>query len=727
MCYPVIRRVKLAKEDIRVNAKKARSGNPAKRQATSKYAAKSQAKPFELSDLLPAGLREVKWSSWRPEWLFILISAVLSYLYLVDRLKGVSVSVLIDEYSYVLDSHYRELTEAYYPNHLFQAIYQVTNSCGVGFYDCARSLNAIFVVLSAVVIYLIALHISTNKWLSLLAYLVTIFSTFGTYTAYFMPEALFNFLMLISFYLLFRFGNSGSWVLWLVIGVSFGIASLAKPHTLFVLPAIAVFLFFWPKSEPDAKVWSSFIRPTVVITTVLVSKLALGFLLAGEKGFSLFGSYGGALSTTELTSNTLGSVTWGNLPTTSLGQLIMITIVLGISLPLSVSAVLNIFKYDLDDFYLRRLRILFGLSLVNMMVVVAIFEAWQSLTNWMHTRYYTYLLPLALVMLIEAYVNGKVERRNTIRTITFVVFSIIAVIALTGVVTFGANWIDAPDLLSYNANWSISRIAIFITVVLAIWFIWNYRTASLVAIIFYSVTFVASGNFVSGFLVERFAVFSAQDNLGKILRDYLPQEDLDQTAIVGTNRTDMERVLFFARTGSDLINLAPDTGISVLELIGEPKWLVRLGEVNVTGITDPILIGDGFTLHAITDTSEIKPRNNQITSFADECTLATNTRWSCGPQTTINVNTSIAGKADAYLIFEVATELAGQEFTFTAGDATVFGTLPSGLVALSVPFENTVPINQIAIKLTNLPSDFGESEVRFIRPISANLYPNERN
>ena len=56
------------------------------------------------------------------EWLALAVASVVSYWILTARLIGVNVSVLVDEYSYVLDTHYRALSETAYPNHLFQLV-----------------------------------------------------------------------------------------------------------------------------------------------------------------------------------------------------------------------------------------------------------------------------------------------------------------------------------------------------------------------------------------------------------------------------------------------------------------------------------------------------------------------------------------------------------------------------------------------------------------------------
>ena len=182
------------------------------------------------------------------EWLAIAAASVIAYWYLTARIVGVQVSVLADEYLYLLDAHYNGLADAKYPNYLFQLFFSSTKMCGAEFYSCARSINAFFVIFGAVFVYLLAKQIGRTKWLGALAGASAILGSYGTYTAYFMPEAIFNGLIMVFFWALFRFGKSESlWVLG-AIGTTLGIASLAKPHGLFVVPAILVFLVLWTRA-----------------------------------------------------------------------------------------------------------------------------------------------------------------------------------------------------------------------------------------------------------------------------------------------------------------------------------------------------------------------------------------------------------------------------------------------------------------------------------------------
>ena len=91
------------------------------------------------------------------------------------------------------------------PNYLFRFAYASTLNCGDDFYSCARSLSAVFVIGSAIFVYLLARHLSGKIWVAAVSGASAILGSLGTYTAYFMPEAIFNFFMLAFFWALIRF------------------------------------------------------------------------------------------------------------------------------------------------------------------------------------------------------------------------------------------------------------------------------------------------------------------------------------------------------------------------------------------------------------------------------------------------------------------------------------------------------------------------------------------
>ena len=653
------------------------------------------------------------------EWLALAVAAVVSYWILTARLIGVNVSVLVDEYSYVLDAHYRELSEAAYPNHLFQLIYSTTKACGPEFYSCARSLNALFVIGSGIIVYLFAKYMSKKYWLAAAAFVVTVFGSMGTYTAYFMPEAIFNFFMVAFFYALTRFSLSNNLLVWAGMGAILGIASLAKPHAFFVVPALVVYIVLLTRATEPKFLITAAKRLVVSGLALVGTKFGMGFAIAGERGLSIFGSYGGAISSGEAVASTLGVNTWVNVPVTTWGQILMITMILGVSLPVAILGLLESLKKDKEVFLANRFRSLFALSLLNMMAVVAVFEAWQNLTNWMHTRYNSYLIPLAIIVLIEAYIHfdrapGKLAKRLTVGVIT-----LLSLFALfTAAIPYGANWIDAPDFKAHIDNLAISSIAIVIAIALGLWWLWNTKISILVGIVFMVGTSVFAGTHISNFLNANFGQDTTYDHLGRVLRDYIPLDELAQTVLVGDNHTNMERVLFGSLTGEATFIQVGEAGFSVNELGPEVMWLVKVGEPVIDGLETPSISGSGFALFSLSEANNLDPRNNEVLSTSQFCTDQV---WSCGNQVDLTLSKS-ASPFVVDLVLEVSELASRGNLEFVMGEKVLTGQFPAGAFALSLNFANESEVGVLTIRAAadSEAASSGQSD-QFVRIISANV------
>jgi phosphoglycerol transferase len=703
--------------------KRNRSGNPAAGSAQT-VAGVRPAAPIAQSTYSVAGSSKASagfyTTTWF-EWLTIAVVAALSYWLLTARLVGVNVSVLVDEYSYVLDSHYRALNEAAYPNHLFQLFFSVTKQCGSDFYTCARSLNAVFVIAGAIFLYLLAKYVSGKKWLGAVAALAAILGSYGTYTAYFMPEAIFNFPMIVFYWALIRFGKTDNLLAWAGFGTMLGIASLAKPHAFFVVPALVIFIFLWTRATKD-KFWVSAIsRIGSFGLALLASKLGIGYLIAGDRALNIFGSYGGAISTGESVAITLGTNTLLNVPGTAWGQSLMITMILGVALPVAILGLLEIFKKNALVAEANRVRALVGISLLNMMAVVAVFEAWQNLTSWMHTRYYSYLIPLAVIALIEAYSRSTAEPKPLLKRLVVGIFSVLGSVALfTAAIPYGANWIDAPDFRTHIDNPILSSIFIVLSIGLAIGWVWETKKVMAVSIAITVASFIFSGSYISTFLQNSFGNDSSFDHLGRVLSDYLPQEELDRTVLVGDNNTTMERTLFSARTGAATAVLAPTTGFDISELDPNVMWVVRVGEPVVTGLGTATISGPGYSIHNLSETASVAPRSDDKVSVSDQCQTSDNQGWSCGPSAIVNYDFVNGNGTTVDILLEVSETAAQGEIEFVLGQTVLTGQLPSGVYALALDF----PLESVGGKLivragAGSPSSSAMTE-KFVKVLSIN-------
>ena len=663
------------------------------------------------------------------EWLTIAVVSGISFWLLTARLIGVSVSVLIDEYSYVLDSHYRALNEANYPNHLFQLVYSITKTCGPEFYSCARGINAFFVVASGIVIYGLAKFISGKKWIAATVFLGSVFGSFGTYTAYFMPEAIFNFFMVLFFFGLVKFGNSDRVIVWVALGTVLGIASLAKPHALFVIPALLIYIFLATRATKTSYLLHFLKRLGVFLATVLVSKLGIGYLIAGPKALSLFGSYGGVTvdsnfvsSSAELVGSTLlAESTLSNVLVTSWGQTLMMTMILGLSLAVAITGLLSSWTKDSIRFSAFQFRTLFAIALLNMMAVTALFEAWQGLTNWMHTRYSSYLIPLALIVLVEAFSNSHIVSNKILKRAVIGIFLVLSAIALvTAAIPYGANWIDAPDFRAHIDNPALSSFAIVVAITLAIWWVWRERAPMLAGLIFAVLAAIGSGTYISVFLQQSFGQDTPYDQLGRVLRDYLPEDELSQTILVGENNSYMERALFGSLSGSARAILAPEAGLDLAELGNTNRWLVKLGEPVINDLGEPTIQGVGYALYSLSDSNTLVPRKNEFLGATNPCVSGENPGWSCGSETHVTLEGLIPQRVRLDIVLEISEAAAQRELEFVVGDSSVKGTLPAGVFTTSLSFTNSTAKESMIVRSID-PSETGLSaDEKLVRIISIN-------
>ena len=699
------------------NRKKKSGGNPAMSSAVlagSSSPASPETQPPKTS-AIPAIVRASASRIWL-EILGILASSVLSFWFLTSRIEGVLVSVLNDEYTYLVDTMPDGESKTGLPNYLFRFAYAYTLNCGDDFYSCARSLSAVFVIGSAIFVYLLARHLSGKIWVAAVSGASAILGSLGTYTAYFMPEAIFNFLMLAFFWALIRFGSSNNLFIWAAIGAVAGIASLAKPHAFFVMPAVAIFIFFWTRATNAKYLLTAIARIVSLGASMLIVKFANGFLLVGEAGVTVFGAYGGAISSPEAVATTLGITTWMNVPASTWGQILMTTMIIGLSLTISLPSIWNVFRKDQSTFSDNKFRVLFGLSLLNMMAVSAVFEAWQNIPYWMHTRYHSYLIPLGIVALAEAYRRWDVASDRKVKIGAVAIFVVLSSIALvTTGVPYGANWIDAPDFKAHIDSSGWSSASLIAAAGIAMWWIWNPKWSMRVALVFTLISSILVGMFVTNFLKESFGNETTYDQLGRALKISLTPEQLDNAVLVGDNWVNLDRALFTAiNSGATKIE-ALSGQFSLDDLDPRFEWLVRVGEVDIEGLGDPVFSGANYSLHALSSSASQAPLSSQPSSATNICTEPEDKSWVCGNTTTLELAEPLPINAQVDLILKLDERLVGSEVEITVGDSSFVGVLPGGMDVLTLRFSNSFEADQIKI------SHSGETpagQTRFLKVVS---------
>jgi phosphoglycerol transferase len=653
------------------------------------------------------------------EWLSIAVVSALSFWFLTARIVGVQVSVLADEYLYLLDSHYNGLSEAKYPNYLFQWIYSSTKMCGAEFYSCARSINAFFVIFGAVFIYLLAKHIGRSKLLAGLAAVAAILGSYGTYTAYFMPEAIFNGLMMVFFWAIIRFGKTDNLLVWAAIGSSLGIASLAKPHGLFVVPAVVIFIVLWTRATKAKWLIPALLRNVVLVASVVGAKFLFGYLLAGERALSLFGMYGTLESITQgAASKVISSVadeSGGNVFYTGWGQTLMMTMIIGIALPVAIHGFILGFKRGPELFEQVKFRALMGLALLSMMGAIAMFEALINFSVWMHTRYYTYLIPLAFVVLIEALRNKEKRVWPWAKYVVVAIFLALSAYNLvTNAAPYASNWIDAPDFRAHIDNLSIAQFSIVVGMIAAIIWVKSSRVSMVAELILALCLSIFSGAHNTNFLKNALGEELAYEHVARVFRDFLPQGEVDSLLLVGQYEM-MQRTVFSSLTGSAQIQPPPEGSLDKSSMDSKTSWLVTIGDIAVSGFEEPTIKGLGYNMYSLDPSNSLIPRNNRVVSFSNTCETGADSEWACGTETEVAVQGGFPSNANVDLIIELSPEASEGEIELVLGGAAISGKLSPGINALNVKFSNASPVETLLIRAKSSDAIGLNIDSRFVR------------
>jgi hypothetical protein len=324
-----------------------------------------------------------------------------------------------------------------------------------------------------------------------------------------------------------------------------------------------------------------------------------------------------------------------------------------------------------------------------------------------------------LIALIEGYSRGSIQSKPLLKRGVAGIFLILDSISLfTAAVPYGANWIDAPDFRFHIDNLFLSSVLILFSLGLAIWWIWDNKKPLLLGLIIGVVASTLSGTHISGFLVRSFGQDLSYDQLGRVLRNYLPQNELDQTVLIGDNNTAMERALFGSLSGGALPILAPETGYDLAGLPFGTRWVVKVGEPGVVGLNEPIVSGSDYSFYSLDSANSLTPRVKGEYLITESCTQSDSPDWSCGSLTEIKLHDRALKNARIDMLIEVSERAAGSELEFTLGDSSLSRTLPRGLFSLSLGFNNSSPSDALTIgsSIPELPTEL--TDARFVKVVS---------
>lgn len=552
------------------------------------------------------------------------IAGVIGVIFLAlvyIRLEPTLPTIMGDELFYLIQS--RHPSPADWPNYLFAFVYGSSLWVGAEFYWFIKIINFGFLFGFGAVFFLLAKKVF-SFWIALLLALASVLGPVSLYGSVFMPESMYMFFALLSFYSVLQtpakpLRESWPWVL--SSGLVLALTSLVKPHALFLLLGFALFYLFgspWKAVHITQRILASL----TLISSAVVLKLVGGFLFVGPAGLTFFGDYGSVSSLFQkfLDLVGLGSAGDGSEAATfggpdqltantyerasdNAGLLELLLQQFGLHL-LTVGFLLAPVWYVFfsTKFAVKTpLAELSLFSLGTMIIVISAFGAYVSITGDDHTdrillRYYEFLIP---VVYLGAYqVLKKKHPEGIWKYVFFGIFLLSSIlIAANGISAIEPKLSDSSYLVGIFGNldmrwlYTASLIAVFLFIL-----------ASPKKLAQYSATTLALAMIFAGVSAqEKQLEINSQkigpDFAGLYVRDELPDVPGEQIYVVGSDKQLVEASIFWMdRPGVEFGLYNAGSVLPDSEIPDDKSVVVQVMGVRIENIREGDLVKEDWII-----------------------------------------------------------------------------------------------------------------------------------
>ena len=522
----------------------------------------------------------------RPPVAATLLAAMLAvFVYMVLRNGGQYASVFGDEWSYSSFSRLMPFSETPVPSYLYYTVYRLSSSCGDGFLECARVLNAVFFVAALPFIYLLARQHMTSGTAMLVAVLA-ILAPNNTYTSYFMPEAMYFFGFWVFSWSAVREGGAATAPKVALSAALLGLLAMVKVHALFLLPAYLGYLVYcaFAARAVERPWWRrALLMVAVALLTAAAVRMAVGYLYAGRNGLYLFGTLYANQAQTRPGLDVLADMALRNLR----GHLMALALMF--SMPRAAAALQAISGRQRGAAGAASSRLLAwsALMLPSLVVVTAVFTGLVAGSGSesgarLHMRYYDFALPLLLLLAGAALAPAAPAtappgwRRRLLVAAPLVL--IMAAASQTLIPAYTPNHIDSPALfgLTHDRGWYHALMGLGLLSVL----LWTANARHGARLFLYLCA--PLGLVVAAGHVNLYAGMSQRPDEyvkgGLYAHQYLRPQEADRLTIVGADIGNLFKTRFFVdNRKAELVKLAPGEPVTAATLKYPNGWLLVIG------------------------------------------------------------------------------------------------------------------------------------------------------
>lgn len=625
----------------------------------------------------------------------ILTFAVISiFIMLVLRNAGLYTVVSSDESIYSKFSRLLPLEKSMVPSYIYLTVYRFTNICGDEFLGCAKILNAFFFVASAPFIYLTARRVCTTSVASIIV-IFTMLGPINSYTSYFMPEALYFLSFWLLTWFILRLDSSSKLIQWSLAGIMLGIAALIKPHAFLILPAFVAYILFLYRNS-DGKWWlRAFNGIWVFVTSIFITKLFIGYILAGRAGMSIFGDFYSSIASSQV-SNTERYIKLLVLSATNInGHILAICLMFGLAVTIMLmSTISSVFsKKDVDN--IQKISFYTFVILTNLVLVVGVFTAAvintgpsETITR-LHMRYYNFTLPLLFIVAASHLSLKQAIHTIKLRAIAaFPVGGIILYAIYSHLTPYASNFVDSPELRGFTGNVKVFYLLSGLSLLsLTLWVFAIHTGVKVFVYIFMPIAVIYSSLFVHAELRSRINA-DVYDRAGIFTKQYLPSEELSKLVIVGPEYGFLFRALFHIdNPQAHLVGVPTGTIFNIKDIPPGKEWILAIGDDILPDDVFFQVPMNGFKLARITksDTFDFKRTVwpgvlSSIQGLSQPEAWGT---WSSGGQVTFEFSAPLPENFSVHLVAHAFGPNVGKDFVVQVGGSTIkfkLGEIPKEIV-----------------------------------------------
>jgi phosphoglycerol transferase len=539
----------------------------------------------------PAQARSLRW----PDDRQLLAGAlVLAAVVLVFRSAGLQPVVLADEYLYSKFSRLVPLASAAIPSYLYFGVYRLTGACSSGFLECARVLNVALFVAAVPFVHAVARGIMPRRAAMVVA-LATLAGPANSYTAYFMPDAAYWLAFWAFAWYLLRLRDTSDLRAWCVAGALHGVAALVKPHALLFLPAIVTYVLVAGAAARDRRSGRTLQCASALVVASLATKLAVGYIMAGANGLTLFGTLYGGIARNNMTAHYAQLVALA-VPVALRHALVVMAL---FAVPVAAAAALLAQAARsgraLDD--RSRVALLALLVIANMIAATALFSAATENAARLHLRYYDFAFPLLVAIGAAATGVGAIPRRAWRSAIAIVPGVAVVSIGAAGLRGLHGNLVDCPEWAGLQSHpaWLMVVSALDFVALIA-WAIAPRTGARLYTFVVMPIAVIVSTVTINTALRHRL-VPDAYDRAGQFAHLYLPDEARGEVVVVGSQLDELYRALFHLDSPAAGVEVVADgAAFDTSKAAAGHRWALVVGDHPLLGDPPFALPMRGFVL-----------------------------------------------------------------------------------------------------------------------------------